>query len=213
MLLFLVNILFIYDSASPVSLGHEARVWHVSWSPDGKILATCSEDRTVRFLPRCSFHYSIFAETSFLRLWEQDSTGQWKCKGTIPRHTGTVRRVEWSPDGQFLASCSFDKKAIICKISLSSSLLFVSHLSLTVKKDDEFDSEVSNIFEPHTAEIKSISYSPMDESLFATCSRDRSICVWDESECRAVLQGHTQDIKYVTWHPVFQVRFIYILIL
>lgn len=29
-------------------IGHEARVWNVSWHPEGKILATCGADKSIR---------------------------------------------------------------------------------------------------------------------------------------------------------------------
>jgi WD40 repeat protein len=59
----------------------------VVWSPDGKWLASCSDDRTVR-------------------VWDATSGKQLR---RLEGHTHPVREMEWSPDGKWLASCSDDR--------------------------------------------------------------------------------------------------------
>ncbi|KAA8518580.1 hypothetical protein F0562_016054 [Nyssa sinensis] len=49
-------------------------------------------------------------------------------------------------------------------------------------------------------------------TLLATSGRDKSVCIWEvlpgnEFECVSVLQGHTQDVKMVQWHPLMHVLF------
>ncbi|GET38105.1 AAA-like domain-containing protein [Microseira wollei] len=65
-------------------LGHQGGVLGVAFSPDGKIIATSSNDRTVK-------------------LWKRD--------GTLLKsltHNATVYRVKFSPDGSLIASANLD---------------------------------------------------------------------------------------------------------
>ncbi|NJR67059.1 MAG: hypothetical protein HC772_19885, partial [Leptolyngbyaceae cyanobacterium CRU_2_3] len=67
-------------------LGHQGRVWSVAFSPDGKTLASCSEDQT-------------------LKLWDW-RTGQ--CLKTWTGHQGWVKSIAFSPNGNQLATGSFE---------------------------------------------------------------------------------------------------------
>src|SRR5437868_4778347 len=67
--------------------GHDGFVMSVSWSPDGKRVATACHDKTVK-------------------VWDAEK-GQEAL--TLKGHTDVVMSVSWSPDGKRLASASLDK--------------------------------------------------------------------------------------------------------
>lgn len=81
--------------------GHSARVWDISWSPTGSLLASCSGDKSIRLWGPA------------VRGAEQEDES-WVCKGTLTgQHSRTVRSVAWSPCGMKLAAGSFDATASI----------------------------------------------------------------------------------------------------
>jgi small GTP-binding protein len=71
--------------------GHEGWIGRMAWSPKGNILATPSQDRTVR-------------------LWDAVTA---QPLAILKRHTDDANCVAWSPDGKFLASGADDSKVVV----------------------------------------------------------------------------------------------------
>lgn len=162
------------SALSSISAHTEDRVWHLTWSHCGKFLATCSEDKTVN-------------------IWSVDDKNESALPVRIAvlddAHSRTVRACEFSPDGELMASASFDGTVIIWEANNKAKTSWDQIASL----------------EGHESEVKSLAWN-REGTLLATCGRDKRVWVWErlqetEFECVSVLEGHSQDVKFVTWHP------------
>lgn len=183
------------SALSALSPPSSSRTWQTAPHPNLPIVATACSDRSVR----------IYSLTSFTLL--HSVTGG---------HKRSVRSVSWKPGvkGQsVLATGSFDASAGIWRHDEQST----NEDDFTNRRiggaededgredgdDDEY--QFSCILDGHESEIKSLSWSPTGQYL-ATCSRDKSVWVWEELEddnfeTVAVLQEHDGDVKCVAWHP------------
>lgn len=122
-----------------------------------------------------------------------------------------MRSVSWKPNtsGQsVLATGSFDSSAGIWRRDERGPSLeedFTRGIGDEDADDDADEYQFSCILDGHESEIKCLSWSPSGQYL-ATCSRDKSVWVWEELEddnfeTVAVLQEHDGDVKCVAWHP------------
>jgi len=84
--------------------GHNGEVQSVAWSPDGKRLATGSEDKTAK-------------------VWDAE-TG--KELLTLSGHTGSIASVAWSPDGRHIATRSEDSTAKVWDAATDKEVLTLS---------------------------------------------------------------------------------------
>lgn len=122
------------DSNAPIArlaetlTAHMARVHRVVWSPDGRILATCSFDRTIwlwnvdehTYRAPLQGHTAVVYDLAFtpdskmllsgsedgtLRMWEV-ATGQ--CAHVMKGYTRALYDVDWSPDGAQVVTVGTD---------------------------------------------------------------------------------------------------------
>ncbi|KRX10692.1 WD40-repeat-containing domain [Pseudocohnilembus persalinus] len=167
--------------------GGQERLWTCTWHPQGKIFATAGSDKVIKIWGQIQNEKKISDENM-----EQDNNLE------IPKyeilqmidgiHDKSIRCLSFSPNGQLLASGSFDSQIGIYKLNQQSQKFeFVQKL------------------EGHEYEIKYVGWS-YDSQFLISCSRDKTIWIWDYDEdldfsCYAVLDGHTQDVKCAKFAP------------
>lgn len=182
--------------------GHSNTVNSVSCSPDGTLIASGSDDHSVRIW--------------FLALGT--------CKMVLQGHSNTVYSVAFSPDGSKLASGSYDKTIRIWCLSSSTCWKILeghNDYVLTVAYSPDGSSLVSGsldgfiyIWSSSTTEknskvyegrcnggVYSVKYAP-DGRCIASGSYDKTICIWAMSSSGLVareLRGHTRQVLSVAF--------------
>jgi WD40 repeat protein/predicted Ser/Thr protein kinase len=178
--------------------GHRSYVYSVSFSPDGKFLASGSEDKTVKVWEVGSWrevatlrgHQDWVSSVSFspdgkflasgsgdktVKVWE---VGSWREVATL-RHGGYVKSVSFSPDGKFLASGSWDKTVKVWEVGSWREVATLRHVSW----------------------VSSVSFSP-DGKFLASGSGDKTVKVWEVGSWREVATlRHGGYVKSVSFSP------------
>ncbi len=168
--------------------GHTGWVWSVAFSPDGNILASCSNDLSIRLWNQDGSCLKVLqGHTSGVRVLAFSPDGRWlisggddrgirlwdvqsgKCLKTLQDHVGWIWSIAFSPDGQWFASGGHDQK---------------------VRLWDAQSGKCIKRLQGHKGCVSSVSFSP-DGELLASGSQDETIKCWDvrTGECLKTLRA------------------------
>ncbi|MBD2435458.1 tetratricopeptide repeat protein [Nostoc sp. FACHB-110] len=177
--------------------GHQGFVLSVSFSPDGKTIATASGDGTARLwtvdgqlLLKLKGHRGFVYSVSFspdgktiatasddgtARLWTVDGQLLLELKG----HRGIVYSVSFSPDGKTIATASGDGTARLWTV----------------------DGQLLRELTGHQGIVYSVSFSP-DGKIIATASSDSTARLWSvDGQLLRELTGHRNSVWGVSFSP------------
>lgn len=191
--------------------GHRMTVTRCVFHPIYSVLATCSEDATIKiwdyesgnFERTLKGHTDVVQDIAFdpngkllcscsadmsIRLWDFQDT--YACIKTLQGHDHNVSSVSFTPNGDYVVSASRDKSIKIWEVS-------TGYCIRTLNGHREWVRQV-RIYQ--------------DGSYMASCSHDQTVFVWQIStsmlssnsnvECKYFeLRGHENVVECVAWAP------------
>ena len=182
--------------------GHTRNVYRTAFSPDGRMLASPSNDNTVRvwevetgrLLDTLEHPSTVVCvgwspdsrtlavggghQDKKVYLWDSTTRKQIK---VLQGHTNIINEVAWAPDGKILASCSRDN---------------------TVRLWDGATGRRLRQLTGHSDDVFSLVWAP-DSTRLCSGSWDDTVKLWDVKTGKETrtLKGHKNDVNTVAWSP------------
>lgn len=156
--------------------GHAEAAWCVAFNPARSLLASCSTDKTVRL-----YNYSLGEASSSPDSVPaaSDPRPKFHLNASIPTdHKRTVRYVAWAPTGRTFATASFDSTVGVWEEVEAEEDMSGDEGVVTGGGTGQVEWECVTALEGHENECKGVAFS-QDGGLLASCSRDRSVWVWE----------------------------------
>jgi WD40 repeat protein len=183
-----------------LTTGHSDKVWAAAFSPDGRFIASSSDDGTVK-------------------IW--DTTSQREMR-TL-RHDGWVRTVAFSPDGRVIVSGGNDKSLKVWDASSGRELRALTGHSdwvmaaafspdgrtivsgssdNTLKLWDAASGRELRTLTGHSGVVRATAFSP-DGRIIVSGGGDAALKLWDVASGQELrtLAGHSNEVSSVAFSP------------
>jgi WD40 repeat protein len=146
------------NNAQILRIKNKSSIEKASWSPDGTKIITCGDS---------SDFYMYNSVSGSLIM-------------TIVGNTETIKCIEWSPNGKYIATGSFNNLII-----------------------HDINGSIIEILTGHNEEILSLSWNPVSENFIASGSEDGKIYIWNIQDKTIVarFEKHRKFINSLSWNP------------
>ena len=188
-------------SSRPIKfIAHKNTINEVSISPLGHLIASCSDDTTIK-------------------LWKNNIHG---FSHLIKIHNAPVKSVDFSPSGKLLISGGKDKKITIFSISENKILsnfnnkYYINSVKMSpngclIASADEKSAKIfdinkrvllNNYINEHNGNINCIKWSP-DNVYFASAGKDHKIKLYDIRTKKSIqcIDAHSNSVTSIDFHP------------
>lgn len=141
--------------------GHDSTVWSISFEGNGKRLASCSDDQTVKI-------WKEYPPGNPEGVATVDGDSTWKCVCTLGGHHGrTIYDISWCSKTGLMATACGDDAIRVFKESETSD-----------PNAPSFDL-VCTIDRAHNQDVNCVTWNPAVAGLLVSCSDDGEIKVWN----------------------------------